>query len=80
MGKTSTSHKILTSVSLTLIILNVFSAILLTIEVGKIDIMVIFSSIFVSLFYILMNWFTFYTLKNIGLIIYNSILFICEFM
>lgn len=45
MGKTSTSHKILTSVSLTLIILNVFSAILLTIEVGKIDIMVIFSSI-----------------------------------
>lgn len=80
MGKTSTSHKILTSVSLTLIILNVFSAILLTIEVGKIDIMVIFSSIFVSLFYILMNCFTFYTLKNIGLIIYNSILFICEWI
>lgn len=80
MGKTSTSHKILTSVSLTLIILNVFSPILLTIEVGKIDIMVIFSSIFVSLFYILMNCFIFYTLKNIGLIIYNSILFICEWI
>ena len=27
-----------------------------------------------------MNCFTFYTLKNIGLIIYNSILFICEWI
>lgn len=80
MGKTSTSHKILTSVSLTLIILNVFSAILFTIEVGEIDITFIFSSVFLSLFYILMNCFTFYTLKNIGLIIYNSILFICEWI
>lgn len=80
MWKTSTSHKILTSVSLTLIILNVFSAILFTIEVGEIDITFIFSSVFLSLFYILMNCFTFYTLKNIGLIIYNSILFICEWI
>ena len=83
MEKTSTSHKILTSMSLTLIILNVFSAILafrvpFLIVSGGIDIMVIFSSIFIILFYILMNCVTFYTLKNIGLIIYNSILFICE--
>lgn len=83
MEKTSTSHKILTSMSLTLIILNVFSAILafrvpFLIVSGGIDIMVIFSSVFTILFYILMNCFTFYTLKNIGLIIYNSILFICE--
>ena len=86
MGKTSTSHKILTSMSLTLIILNVFSAILFLFLVLShsgtegIDIMFIFFSIFTISFYILMNWFTFYTLKNIGLIIYNSILFICEFM
>lgn len=86
MGKTSTLHKILTSVSLTLIILNVFSAILFLFLVlshsgtAGIDIMFIFFSIFTISFYILMNWFTFYTLKNIGLIIYNSILFICEFV
>lgn len=86
MGKTSTSHKILTSVSLTLIILNVFSAILFLFLVLShsgtegIDIMFIFFSIFTISFYILMNWFTFYTLKNIGLIFYNSILFICEFV
>lgn len=86
MGKTSTSHKILTSMSLILIILNVFSAILYLFLVlsnsgtAGIDIMFIFFSIFTISFYILMNWFTFYTLKNIGLIIYNSILFICEFM
>lgn len=83
MGKTSTSYKILSSMSLTLIILNVISAILafrvpFLIVSGGIDIIVIFSSIFAILFYILMNCFTFYTLKNIGLIIYNSILFICE--
>ncbi len=82
MGKTSTSHKILTSMSLTLIILNVFSAILELVllfsdGLAQIDTMFIFSSIFIILFYILMNWFTFYTLNNIGLIIYNSILFIC---
>lgn len=86
MGKTSTSYKILTIVSLILITLNVFSAILFLFLVlshsgtAGIDIMFIFYSIFTISFYILMNWFTFYTLKNIGLIIYNSILFICEFM
>lgn len=86
MGKTSTSYKILTVMSLILIILNVFSAILFLFLVlshsgtAGIDIMFIFYSIFTISFYILMNWFTFYTLKNIGLIIYNSILFICEFM
>lgn len=86
MGKTSTSHKILTSMSLTSIILNVISAILFLFLVlshsgtAGIDIMFIFFSIFTISFYILMNWFTFYTLTNIGLIIYNSILFICEFM
>ena len=86
MGKTSTSYKILTIVSLILITLNVFSAILFLFLVLShsgtegIDIMFIFYSIFTISFYILMNWFTFYTLKNIGLIIYNSILFICEFM
>ena len=86
MGKTSTSYKMLTIVSLILIILNVFSAILYLFLVlsnsgtAGIDIMFIFFSIYTISFYILMNWFTFYTLKNIGLIIYNSILFICEFM
>ena len=86
MGKTSTLHKILTSMSLTLIILNVFFAILYSFRVlshsgtAGIDIMFIFYSIFTISFYILMNWFTFYTLKNIGLIIYNSILVICDFM
>lgn len=86
MGKTSTSYKILTIMSLILITLNVFSAILFLFLVLShsgiegIDIMFIFFSIFTISFYILMNWFTFYTLKNIGLIIYNSILFICEFM
>lgn len=86
MGKTSTSYKMLTIMSLILIILNVFSAILYLFLVlsnsgtAGIDIMFIFFSIFTISFYILMNWFTFYTLKNIGLIIYNSILFICEFM
>ena len=83
MEKTSTSHKILTSMSLTLITLNVFSAILelvfeFSIDIAQIDTMFIFLSIFIILFYILMNCFTFYTLKSIGLIIYNSILFICE--
>ena len=86
MGKTSTSYKMLTIMSLILIILNIFSAILYLFLVlsnsgtAGIDIMFIFFSIFTISFYILMNWFTFYTLKNIGLIIYNSILFICEFM
>ena len=86
MGKTSTSYKMLTIMSSILIILNVFSAILYLFLVlsnsgtAGIDIMFIFYSIFTISFYILMNWFTFYTLKNIGLIIYNSILFICEFM
>lgn len=82
MGKTSTSHKILTSMSLILIILNIFSAILelvfeFSIGTTQIDTMFIFLSIFIILFYIFINWLTFYTLKNIGLIIYNSILFIC---
>ncbi len=86
MEKKSTSYKILTIMSLILITLNVFSAILYLFLVlsnngaAGIDIMFIFFSIFTISFYILMNWFTFYTLKNIGLIIYNSILFICEFM
>lgn len=82
MEKTSTSHKILTIMSFILIILNVFSAIIelvfeFSIGIAQIDTMFIFSSIFIILFYIFMNWLTFYTLENIGLIIYNSILFIC---
>lgn len=86
MGKKSTSYKTLTIMSLILITLNVFSAILYLFLVLSnngtegIDIMFLFFSIFTISFYILMNWFTFYTLNNIGLIIYNSILFICEFM
>lgn len=85
MEKTSTSYKISTIMSLILITLNVFSIIILFVELfsdgfAQIDTMFIFSSIFAILFYIFMNWFTFYTLKNIGLIIYNFILFICVLM